>query len=210
MLDVDGFPSNCCSFYVYMCGTVTCSDRCRLTIPTGDRTGRLYIIPRRKPTHNTHGSGAHAPFHNLVITVACHGHRSSTSNVLFSAIVCQGIHICTCNYMVSMVYWEPQSMGVTGPGQSMDVCLHFLNISHQLRFKDISWGHLAGTSRGDTSWGHLVGTSRGRLDVGVARRSHGVVLQLHRRSRWVAVALVGCVYQAGCGIELVSIWWCVV
>ena len=34
----------------------------------------------------------------------------------------------------------------------------FLNISHQLRFEDISWGHLVGTSRGDISWGHLVGT----------------------------------------------------
>ena len=69
-------------------------------------------------------------------------------------------------------------MGVTGPGQSMGVSLHVSISANKRRFENISWGHLVGVS-----------STLGRLDVAIARLSHGVVGQPNRRTRWIAVAL---------------------
>jgi hypothetical protein len=87
------------------------------------------------------------------------------------------------------IYGSDRSGTIYGVGVSLYFLISATNCDSRTSRGDISWGHLVGTSRADISCGHFVGTSRGRLDVGVARRSHGVVLQLHRRSRWVAIAL---------------------
>ena len=127
---------NTYNFYVYMCGTVTCRDRCRLTISTG-------------PVVSISSPDANQPITHTGVRCTCpvsqsrnyvglrHGHRPPASNVLFSSIVCQGItHLYmqlhgVYGILATPIYGSDRSGTIYGRVPS------FLNISNQLRFEDI-------------------------------------------------------------------------
>ena len=105
--------------------------------------------------------------------------------MLFSAIVGKPIRVCTCNCMVSMVFWQPRSMGVTCLGQSMGV---------SLRTQD---------QPPTAIWERLVWASRVCL-VGVSWASRSAHRWSdNRTNRQIDVTVVVRLVS-----HVVSVWWC--